>query len=159
MRSHRPWWAMIFYYTHDITEDLGPTAIMPGTQYYEKFLGDRGETLLPTGKAGTMVLVHFDLWHKASLNVSELDRYMLKFQFLRLSAPEFPSWNHQSSEMIVPEGTPAIHMNLWQDVWDWLRGEHTTKQDGTTTTEERLLALRQELESENSTERGGQRTN
>ncbi|WP_018754221.1 HEAT repeat domain-containing protein [Paenibacillus terrigena] len=147
MRSHRPWWAMIFYYTHDITEDLGPTAIMPGTQYYEKFLGDRGETLLPTGKAGTMVLVHFDLWHKASLNVSELDRYMLKFQFLRLSAPEIPTWNHQSSEMIVPEGTPAIHLNLWQDVWDWLRGEQSAKQAGTIS-EERLLALRQELEAE-----------
>lgn len=151
MRSHRPWWAMILYYTHDITEDLGPTAIMPGTQYYEKFLGDRGETLLPTGKAGTMVLIHFDLWHKASLNVSELDRYMLKFQFLRLSAPTSPSWNHQSSEMIVPEGTPAIHMSLWQDVWDWLRGEHRSKQDDTTMTEERLLALRQELEAEEMT--------
>lgn len=154
MRSHRPWWAMIFYYTHDITEDLGPTAIMPGTQYYEKFLGDRGEPLLPTGKAGTMVLVHFDLWHKASLNVSELDRYMLKFQFLRLSAPEFPSWNHRSKDMIVPEGTPAIHMNLWLDVWDWLRGEHTAKQAYTTTIEERLLALRQELGAESATDRG-----
>jgi HEAT repeat protein len=148
MRSHRPWWAMIFYYTHDITEDLGPTAIMPGSQYYEKFLGDRGETLLPTGKAGTMVLVHFDLWHRASLNVSGLDRYMLKFQFLRLSAPEFPSWNHQSTELIVPEGTPAIHLELWQDVWDWLRGEETLKQVDTTISEDRLLALRQELTSD-----------
>jgi HEAT repeat protein len=154
MRSHRPWWAMIFYYTHDITEDLGPTAIMPGTQYYEKFLGDQGETLLPTGKAGTMVLVHFDLWHKASLNVSELDRYMLKFQFLRLSAPEYPSWNHQSKEMIVPEGTPAIHLNLWQDVWNWLRGEPTAKQVATPKDEERVLALRQELEAENAAVRG-----
>ncbi|WP_028551647.1 HEAT repeat domain-containing protein [Paenibacillus sp. UNC451MF] len=153
-RSHRPWWAMIFYYTHDITEDLGPTAIMPGTQYYEKFLDERGETLLPTGKAGTMVLVHFDLWHKASLNVSDLDRYMLKFQFLRLSAPEFPSWNHQSKEMIVPEGTPAIHMNLWQDVWDWLRGDkHTAKQNSMNINDERLLALQQDLEAEDSTVR------
>ncbi|NOU93201.1 phytanoyl-CoA dioxygenase [Paenibacillus sp. LMG 31456] len=152
MRSHRPWWAMIFYYTHDITEELGPTTIMPGTHYYEKFIDNRGESLLPTGKAGTMVLVHFDLWHKASLNVSDLDRYMLKFQFLRLSAPELPSWNHQSKEMIVPNGMPAIHMNLWQDVWDWLRGEqHMTKQDGVTSNEERLLVLRQELESEDAT--------
>ncbi|MDQ1914158.1 HEAT repeat domain-containing protein [Paenibacillus sp. GD4] len=121
MRSHRPWWAMIFYYTQDITEEMGPTAIMPGTQYYEKFLGDRGETLLPTGKAGTMVLVHFDLWHKASLNVSEFDRYMLKFQFTRLREPENASWNHQSPDFPVPDGLPAQHPNLWQDVWEWLR--------------------------------------
>lgn len=154
MRSHRPWWAMIFYYTHDITEELGPTAIMPGTQYYEKFIGDRGETLLPTGKAGTMVLVHFDLWHKATLNVSELDRYMLKFQFVRLRAPEYPSWNHQSKEMIVPEATPAVHLNLWQDVWDWLRGERTARQNGTHSDASRLSHLQQELASEDADARG-----
>ncbi|GGA05619.1 hypothetical protein GCM10008018_59530 [Paenibacillus marchantiophytorum] len=154
MRSHRPWWAMIFYYTHDITEDLGPTAIMPGTQYYEKFIDEQGETLLPTGKAGTMVLVHFDLWHRASLNVSPLDRYMLKFQFLRLRAPEIPTWNHQSKEMIVPEGTPATHLNLWQDVWDWLRGERLIKQDNNSTSEKRLLSLQINLESEDPTVRG-----
>lgn len=90
---------MIFYYMQDITEEMGPTAIMPGTAYYDKFVGDQGETILPTGKAGTMVLVHFDLWHKASLNVSGMDRYMLKFQFVRLRAPESPSWNHLGTEM------------------------------------------------------------
>ncbi|CAN7724424.1 HEAT repeat domain-containing protein [Paenibacillus sp. LjRoot56] len=154
MRSHRPWWAMLFYYTQDVTEDLGPTAIMPGSQYYEKFLGDRGETLLPTGKAGTMVLVHFDLWHKASLNISNLDRYMLKFQFLRLSAPTRPSWNHQHAEMVVPEGTPATHWTLWQDVWQWLRGESTPNQVRSAVSEERLLALKQQLEAEDATDRG-----
>ncbi|MCC2685147.1 MAG: phytanoyl-CoA dioxygenase [Paenibacillaceae bacterium] len=154
MRSHRPWWAMIFYYTHDVTEELGPTAIMPGTQYYERFIGDRGETLLPTGKAGTMVLVHFDMWHRASLNVSNLDRYMLKFQFVRLRAPEQPSWNHQSNEMKIPEGTPAVHLNLWQDVWDWLRGEQTMPQSGAAVDEARLKQLQQELNAEDAAVRG-----
>ncbi|RED63507.1 HEAT repeat domain-containing protein [Cohnella phaseoli] len=154
MRSHRPWWAMIFYYTHDITEELGPTAIMPGTQYYEKFIGDRGETLLPTGKAGTMVLVHFDLWHKATLNVTDLDRYMLKFQFVRLHEPEYPSWNHQSKEMIVPEGTPALHLNLWQDVWDWLRGERKARQEFKQPDATRLSHARRELAAEDAAVRG-----
>ncbi|MFE5319385.1 HEAT repeat domain-containing protein [Paenibacillus sp. NPDC056579] len=154
MRSHRPWWAIIFYYTQDITEELGPTAIMPGTQYYEKFIGDKGETLLPTGKAGTMVLVHFDLWHKASLNVSDLDRYMLKFQFVRLKAPEYPSWNHLNKEMAIPDGLPAQHLNLWQDVWNWLRGEHETRQDSGPADEARLLLLQNELSSEDAEARG-----
>lgn len=123
MRSHRPWWAMIFYYTQDITEEMGPTAIMPGTQYYEKFLGDKGETILPTGKAGTMVLVHFDLWHKASFNSSTIDRYMLKFQFVRLSVPKYPTWNHTDPTFVIPDGVPALHEDLWRDVWEWLRGE------------------------------------
>lgn len=147
MRSHRPWWAMILYYTQDITEDLGPTAVMPGTQYYEKFIGDRGETLLPTGKAGTMVLIHFDLWHKASYNITNLDRYMLKFQFVRLRAPEYPSWNHQSSEMIVAEDTPFVHLNLWKDSWDWLRGERTPSKVDISVSEAQLVQMAQDLNS------------
>ncbi|MCJ8011538.1 HEAT repeat domain-containing protein [Paenibacillus sp. KQZ6P-2] len=123
MRSHRPWWAMIFYYIQDITEEMGPTAIMPGTQYYEKFLGDKGETLLPTGKAGTMVLVHFDLWHKASINSSTLDRYMLKFQFVRLSTPKYPTWNHSNANYVIPQDVPVQHEDLWLDVWHWLLGQ------------------------------------
>ncbi|WP_127588758.1 HEAT repeat domain-containing protein [Paenibacillus koleovorans] len=123
MRSHRPWWAMIFYYTQDVTLDMGPTAIMPGTQYFEKFPGDEAETLLPTGKAGTMVLVHFDLWHRASINSSQLDRYMLKFQFVRLTAPASPTWNHKSDRFDLPLEAPAQLPDLWLDVWKWLRGQ------------------------------------
>ncbi|WP_054025711.1 HEAT repeat domain-containing protein [Bacillus sp. FJAT-28004] len=155
MRSHRPWWAMIFYYTQDVTEDLGPTAIMPGTQYYEKFIGDRGETMLPTGKAGTMVLVHFDMWHKASINTTNLDRYMLKFQFVRLRAPEQPSWNHTNDELVVPEGTPAFHHHLWNDIWNWLRGERAGSANGSAYADtSKLKQLENELTSESYEIRG-----
>lgn len=124
MRNHRPWWAMIFYYTQPITEQLGPTAIMPGSQYKEKFPGQDKPFILPTGPAGTMVLVHFDLWHKASLNTSTMDRYMLKFQFARLRPPASPSWNNQTAEFPVPAEKPEYPFNrIWSDVWHWLRGE------------------------------------
>ncbi|GLX70647.1 HEAT repeat domain-containing protein [Paenibacillus glycanilyticus] len=126
MRSHRPWWVMMFYYTQDITEEMGPTAIMPGSQYNEKFPNQ--PALLPTGKAGTIALVHFDLWHKASLNTSNLDRYMFKFQFVRLSEPKAPSWNHTNAAPHFPASAPDAHLNLWSDVWSWLKGEaHTVK--------------------------------
>lgn len=123
MRSHRPWWAMIFYYTQPVTEQLGPTAIMPGSQYKEKFPGKDKPFSLPTGPAGTMVLVHFDLWHKASLNTSTTDRYMLKFQFARLRPPASPSWNNQETEFPVPAGQQEYPFpRIWSDVWQWLRG-------------------------------------
>ncbi|NBD23936.1 HEAT repeat domain-containing protein [Paenibacillus glycinis] len=125
MRSHRPWWVMMFYYTQDITEDMGPTAVMPGSQYSEKLPGR--ETVLPTGKAGTIALVHFDLWHKASLNTSGLDRYMLKFQFVRLREPVLPSWNHADGEPDFPVDAPDGHRVLWQDTWNWLRGDRDGK--------------------------------
>ncbi|MBM7568235.1 HEAT repeat domain-containing protein [Paenibacillus sacheonensis] len=120
MRSHRPWWVMMFYYTQDITEEMGPTAIMPGSQYSEKLPG--GKTVLPTGKAGTIALVHFDLWHKASLNTSNVDRYMLKFQFVRLREPVSPSWNHVDPAVEFPADRPDARLNLWQDTWQWLLG-------------------------------------
>ncbi|MGO4544952.1 HEAT repeat domain-containing protein [Paenibacillus sp. 2TAB23] len=123
MRSHRPWWAMIFYYTQDITEELGPTAVMPGSQYNEHFPGDDKPFLLPTGPAGTMVLVHFDLWHKASLNTSNQDRYMLKFQFARLEAPTSPTWDNENNSFQVSAGqADETLLPIWLDVWDWLRG-------------------------------------
>ncbi|MCZ8515247.1 HEAT repeat domain-containing protein [Paenibacillus filicis] len=124
MRSHRPWWAIIFYYTQDVTEEMGPTGIMPGSQYYESYPGDDSEMRMPCGKAGTMVLVHFDLWHRASHNLSGIDRYMLKFQFVRLQAPVYPSWNHQKPELVLPEGVDTLHPHrvIWNDVWNWMRG-------------------------------------
>lgn len=137
-----------FYYMQDITEEMGPTTIMPGTAYYDKFVGDQGETILPTGKAGTMVLVHFDLWHKASLNVSGMDRYMLKFQFVRLRAPESPSWNHLGTEMNLTGGTPYVHWNLWRDVWNWMRGEPGQENLSATEDEVPIGPLAEELKSE-----------
>ena len=33
-RSHRPNWAMLFYYPQAVTLDAGPTEVLPGTQYW-----------------------------------------------------------------------------------------------------------------------------
>ncbi|SEO50903.1 HEAT repeat domain-containing protein [Paenibacillus sp. OV219] len=152
MRSHRPWWVMMFYYTQDITEDMGPTAIMPGSQYNEKFQNQ--PELLPTGKAGTIALVHFDLWHKASLNTSNIDRYMLKFQFVRLAEPVSPSWNHTNAVPAFTLDAPDAHLNLWHDVWNWLRVEKSLQAaaDGGTT---EVPALIEALSSENEVIRSG----
>ena len=46
------------------------------------------------GKAGTVNLVNFDTWHRATANRSDKMRYMLKFQFTRMGEPATgPSWN------------------------------------------------------------------
>ena len=34
VRHHRCRWVMAFYYPQDVTEDMGPTAIVPGRQCY-----------------------------------------------------------------------------------------------------------------------------
>ena len=34
VRHHRFRWVMAFYYPQDVTEDMGPTGVLPGKQYY-----------------------------------------------------------------------------------------------------------------------------
>ena len=130
IRSHKLEWAMAFYYPQDTTVELGPTEILPGTQYWnvdrlgsgntrgEDRLGlefDRGnvgsssdlelrdklleaqwqsldkctEPLKLEVNAGSIVLVHFDLFHRGTRMNCEGERYMFKFWFTRTSEPEF----------------------------------------------------------------------
>ena len=36
IRNHHPWWAMIFYYPQPVDQAMGPSAVLPGTQYYRQ---------------------------------------------------------------------------------------------------------------------------
>jgi HEAT repeat protein len=128
VRSHRNRWAMIFYYPQDSPEQIGPTGVVPGTHTYEH--KDSWEPISApqplTGEAGTMVLVHFDLWHRAFPNLTDKTRFMMKFQFLRMSEPTAPTWNHQQAEFPGGNGAGQRHRNIWTRVWDWHRGAQST---------------------------------
>lgn len=112
VRSHRTRWVMIFYYPQDTILENGPTAVMPGTQCYEQRAADESaEVQLPVcGEAGTATLVHFDLWHRATPNQTERNRYMMKFQFTRMEEPTTPRWNHGSRDW---QGG-VVGAQLWQ---------------------------------------------
>jgi hypothetical protein len=117
-RHHRTRWAMAFYYPQDTTEDMGPTGVVPGSQYYNDGPPHTHEASL-TGPAGTVTIVHYDLWHRATPNRSDKTRYMVKFLFTRLDEPEAPSWASQGTgwpELDAPEQL------LWKDVWNWHSG-------------------------------------
>lgn len=112
VRSHRTRWVMIFYYPQDTILENGPTAVMPGTQHYEQRATDEAsEVHLPVcGEAGTATLVHFDLWHRATPNQTEHNRYMMKFQFTRMEEPTAPCWNHGQPDW---QGG-VVGAQLWQ---------------------------------------------
>ena len=67
-----------------------------------------------------MALIHFDSWHRAIQNVSDRNRYMLKFQFARMREPIAPTWDYQSAAWAPGIDTPNPQVS--RDVWDWLRG-------------------------------------
>ena len=126
VRHHRPRWAMAFYYPQDSPLEIGPSAVLPGTQYYDtRITKDNTGELAVSGEAGTITIIHFDLWHRAMANLTDKTRYMMKFQFVRMDAPQEPEWNvtdpHWKLEDIDP--TTATHQGTWRHVWNWMAGE------------------------------------
>lgn len=136
VRNHHPWWAMIFYYDHAVDEVLGPSAFMPGTQYYNNRPGDETEQdIHMLGEAGTFGLIHYDLWHRGNANNSTATRSMLKFQFVRMSRPQPATDENSPWTQMNGDGPPNRHETIWQHQWQWLNGGGTpspqTNRNGT----------------------------
>ena len=115
VRYHRPRYTLLLYYPHEVTPDMGPTALVPKTQYYMEDPGAEVEGLALTCAAGTVVITHYELWHRATANRSTQTRYMLKFLFARTeeSTPEQRStW--------MPTGR---HAALYRTLWRWYGGQ------------------------------------
>ena len=119
VRHHRFRWVMAFYYPQDVTEDMGPTGVLPGKQYYNT-VSDTNPTQSTEqakalcGKAGTVTIVNFDSWHRATANRSDKKRYMLKFQFTRMQEPSgngHTNWQPADNDE---------HQALSRHVWKWL---------------------------------------
>ena len=93
------------------------------------------------GKAGTVNLVNFDTWHRATANRSDKMRYMLKFQFTRMREPAAgPSWNSTN-----PRWQPVAHDTdpaLSEDVWNWLCGRERLDTTANGSLPKLLAALR-----------------
>jgi len=130
-RHPRFHWLLALYYPQDVSEDMGPTGLLPGQHLYE-WISDPDphqctEEVAPLcGPAGTVALVHFDAWHRAMANSSDRKRYMLKFQFTRLQEPREPSWNHVDVAWEPPAENRAVAL----DVWNWLRGRPDVAANG-----------------------------
>ena len=123
VRHHRFRWVMAFYYPQDVTEGMGPTGILPRKQYYNTLSDTNPAQSIEQeqalcGKAGTVTIVNFDSWHRATANRSDKKRYMLKFQFTRMGEPSQPllSNGHKNWQPADNDRHPALSRH----VWDWL---------------------------------------
>mmetsp|Transcript_15882 Transcript_15882/g.29016 ORF Transcript_15882/g.29016 Transcript_15882/m.29016 type:complete len:659 (+) Transcript_15882:99-2075(+) len=108
-----PMEVMVCYYPQAVTLEMGPTAVIPGSQYHQGRLrraamelnpggwGDNvGEEMLTSEEPGMCVLMHYHLWHRASsraegreaqvklkkeyMGDASIKRYMIKLQFRRV---------------------------------------------------------------------------
>ena len=125
VRHHRSRWAMLMYYPQQVTPDMGPTGVTPASQYFSDSASlEPGNEIGVTGEAGTIILIHYDLWHRALANSSGRIRYMLKFLFCRAKEPESPAWNNQTSDWQAPAERAGDTLEpLWDVMWRWHRGE------------------------------------
>ena len=147
-RHHQIWRVLAMYYPQDVTAEMGPTMILPGTQFrnaptarmasYQTFRTQRALCV----PAGTVAITHYDIWHRASPNRSERTRYMLKFLFDRTHAPTQPSWNadpSQHEELLTDfnrvwlpldnQSDAYKHRVLWMNAWQWLQGIRRDTED------------------------------
>ena len=149
IRRHRCRWTMAFYYPQDVTEDMGPTAVLPGSQYYETGeSAHKQPDLALTGEAGTVTIVHYDLWHRAMPNSSDKKRYMLKFLFIRLDEPQTPSWRRDTTDWnTLSNGEESEHPELWGSLWDWYNGKQSGMTNGVSSAE--VDTLIESLDSDN----------
>ena len=151
VRNHHQWWAMIFYYPQEVTLEMGPSGIMPGTQYYDKRPGDDTERPLSLeGPAGTFALIHYDLWHRGGANHSQQNRAMMKFQFTRVSRPLAPAWKNTSPEWhsLNGDGPSHTHESLWAEQWHWMSGRQQTLSFGEREPQVALAELAARVEGE-----------
>ncbi len=120
--SHHTRRLLVFYYPQDTPLELGPTGIVPGSHYYNTPDGATVSDELPVcGKAGTVAIVNYDLWHRGMPNRTDKNRYMMKFLFARMSEPELPSWNSEKADW--EQIGNDKHQKMFQHVWDWHYGK------------------------------------
>ena len=126
---HRPWrrhfrarTVMAIYYPQRVAIENGPTAVTPGSQYLGALTHAQMAKEIPVcGKAGTIALVHFDIWHRATANQSDRDRIMMKFLFKRTAEPQAPTWSAELDYKPQFQSSDQVpHLPLvWEDMWHW----------------------------------------
>jgi hypothetical protein len=83
--------------------------------------------------AGTIALVHPDIWHRGGRNYSDRDsvrgtgqrRHMVKFILERREFPLLPTWNHRSPRLTLSRESPGggLRYEVWSHVWRWMTGQ------------------------------------
>lgn len=133
---------LAMYYPQDVTSNMGPTLILPGTHVLQALpermasQGNFRDQVIATVDAGSVVILHYDIWHAGTANTSKTVRYMLKFLFQRTTNPSVPSWNHDTSTdasirrrletenpMSMQRGLAAKQRHLRTRMWNRLAGD------------------------------------
>ncbi len=148
VHNHHPWWVMIMYYPQDMFEEIGPTGVIPGTQYIAQRLDDNDIFgIHANGKSGVCMMIHYDIWHRKMKNFTDLRRYMVKFEFIRMEPPSGITWNNTTADSINQfEFNSINYQPIWKSQLEWLSARKI-KPEAKTFDSLNQVQLRQELDS------------
>ena len=148
VHNHHPWWVMIMYYPQDMFEEIGPTGVIPGTQYIAQRLDDNDIFgIHANGKSGVCMMIHYDIWHRKMKNFTDLRRYMVKFEFIRMEPPSGITWNNTTADSINQfEFNSINYQPIWKSQLEWLSARKI-KPEAKTFDSSNQVQLRQELDS------------
>ena len=123
-RYHFPFRLFQFYFPQDTPIAMGPTRVIPGSQYQDTIsVEDHAFGIVPEGiQAGSCMLAAFDIDHAGMSNRADQTRFMVKFNFMRTTMPKQPSWNGGLDVWQPPNEINGrySHPQLWSTVWDWM---------------------------------------
>jgi hypothetical protein len=119
---------MVMYVPQATPLERGPTGVIPGSQYQSQ---RPDEALMPEVagclETGGFLLIHYDIWHLKMNNFTSDNRFMMKFEFVRMHEPDAPSWNHADPAWRLDE-PPGLDLSaVWRRQWNWLRGARTRR--------------------------------
>ena len=87
-RHHHLRLAMALYYPHDVSDTMGGTSVIPSSQYYNnRHSKDDQVEFEIVGNPGTIAIVHYDIWHRSTINLTNSSHYMMKSLFQRCTEP------------------------------------------------------------------------
>ncbi len=130
-----------YYYPKEVCLEDGPTMVLPGSHYrlvdrealahYGNIIGQLSLTV----PAGTVVMTHYGIWHKAGPKLNSTRRGMIKYSYFRSSPPK-RDWVTNSDKVppYVNQGRHpyATEVECYRDLircertWAWLCGVEPT---------------------------------
>ena len=131
-----------YYYPQEVGLEDGPTMILPGSAFRLvdreaiAHYGDIAGQASLTVPAGTVVMGHYGIWHKAGPKLNDRRRGMIKFSYFRTAEPT-RDWITGSEEIpeyedvrIQPYVTNVEHYReriRCRRTWEWLCGVQTNR--------------------------------
>jgi hypothetical protein len=123
-RRHHTRGVLAFYYPHNVVAEMGPTTIVPESQYFNT--RPEAEEMLLCAEAGTVAIVDLHMWHRGTSNVSDRPRMMVKFGFTRMEEPggnrDDAAWDADLAAQDTGEHEEGLDL-LWEHSWNWHHGK------------------------------------